>query len=415
MAVTDKHIYIGYDLCNTHSQVSYYMMGMNGPVSLSTKLGGSNYLIPTVMYRKPGGQWLYGDEAVAAKDNREGVFIDDILNHALKEDSFEIDGELISFYTCLEIFVRKTINLIGIARGTTEDKRKIVFTVRTLDEPMVKLLERLSAHIAQEKDTIIFQSHRDSIFNYILYQRKELWTKDVMLFDYGPENFTCYRLRTEKKRIPNIVYIEETEEASLVGLPDDEKGQPFNTIISRYLGAGDHVSAVYLTGVEYNDKWLKGSLPIICRNRRAFIGQNLFAEGACCKAISPEEERSDYLYLGGARLSVNVGLMAIEEGKEEYIPLLTAGGNWYESQGQTDVILDNTTSIEFAIRSLSGDSEEKRSFEITGLPNRPNKTTRLRIILKPSAVNVINISVEDMGFGEFFRRTGKIWNFSMEY
>ena len=415
MAVTDRQIYIGYDLCNTHSQISYYMMGLKSPVSLSTKLGGSNYLIPTAMYRKPGGQWVYGDDAVAAKDNREGVYIDDILEHALKDDSFEIDGELISFYTCLEIFIRKTISLIGIARETAEVKRKIVFTVRTLDEPMVRLLDRLSAHIAQERDTILFQSHRDSMFNYILYQRKELWNKDVMLFDYGPENFSCYRLRTEKKRIPNIVYIEESSENSMVGLSDDEKGYAFNEVINRYLGTGEHVSAVYLTGLEYNDKWLKALLPVLCRNRRAFIGQNLFAEGACCKAISPEEERGDYLYLGGSRLGVNVGLMAIEEGKEQYIPILSAGGNWYETEGQTDVILDDTTSLEFAIRSLSGDSEEKRSIEITGLPNRPNKTTRLRIVMKPSAVNVINISVEDMGFGEFFRRTGKIWNFSMEY
>ena len=67
MIVSDRQIYIGYDLCNTFSQVSYYLPGMKGPVSLSTKIGGDNYLIPTVMYRKRGGQWLYGDDAMAIR------------------------------------------------------------------------------------------------------------------------------------------------------------------------------------------------------------------------------------------------------------------------------------------------------------------------------------------------------------
>ncbi len=415
MAVTDLKMYIGYDLCNTYSQVSYYMSGMKGPVSLSTKIGGDNYLIPTVMYRKSNGQWIYGDEAVAAKDDRDGVFIDDILEHALNEDSFEIDGEPITFYSILEIFVRKTINLIGIVRSTTREKRNIVFTVRTLDEPMVKLLEKLASGIAGEKDTVMIQSHKDSIFNYVLYQKKELWAKDVLLFDYGPENFNIYRLRTDKKRLPNMVYIEEDTADSMVGLPDAEKDGAFTNLVTRYLNAGDPVSAVYLTGTEYNEKWLKNSLQIICRGRRAFIGQNLFAEGACCKAISPEEERRDYMYLGEARMQVNIGISALDAGQMRYIPIIEAGGNWYETKGETDVILDDTAVVEFMISNISGDKTSTRSFELTGLPARPNKTTRIRITLVPAAVNRINVMMEDMGFGEMFRRSGKIWNYSMEY
>ena len=415
MIVSDRQIYIGYDLCNTFSQVSYFLPGMKGPVSLSTKIGGDNYLIPTVMYRKRGGQWLYGDDAMVNKDNSDGVFIDNILEHALKDDSFEIDGEHISFYSCLEIFVRKTLSLIGIVRSTTEERRKICFTVRSLDEPMVKLLERIANSIGQSKDKILFQSHKDSMFNYILYQKKELWNKDVVLFDYGKENFNSYHLRTDKHQVPNIVYIEEKPEPTMVGLEDEAKDKEFMKVISNYLRDGDAVSAVYLTGVEYNDKWLKNSLQVICRNRRAFIGQNLFAEGACCKAISDAEERADYLYLGEARMQVNIGITAMDGGAETYIPIISAGGNWYDTYGETDVILDDTTSIEFLVSNIAGDVRIKRSFELHGLPNRPNKTTRIRIGLKPVGVNNINVSMEDMGFGEIFRRSGKIWNFSLEY
>ncbi len=212
-----------------------------------------------------------------------------------------------------------------------------------------------------------------------------------------------------------MVYIEEFEEGSMVGLPDGEKDSAFKKILGKYLNLGDPVSAVYLTGVEYNEKWLSDSLRLVCRNRRAFIGQNLFAEGACCKAISPEEERRDYVYLGEARMQVNIGLYALEDGKEKYISIIEAGGNWYETRGETDVLLDDTDTVEFIVSSISGDKKVTKSFSLPGLPGRPNKTTRIRITLIPTAVNRINVMMEDMGFGELFRRSGKIWNYSMDY
>ncbi|MBE6015854.1 MAG: hypothetical protein E7241_10940 [Lachnospiraceae bacterium] len=415
MILSDRQLYIGYDLDNAYSQISYYMMGMKGPTSVSTIVGGDNFLIPTVMYRKSNGQWIYGDEAKAYKDNKDGVYIEDILDHCLKGDSFEIDGEPVTFYSCLEIFVKKTLNLVNIARTTTEERRKIVFTTKSLDSDMVNLLEKLSASVTQERDTVIYQSHKDSIFHYILFQKKELWNRDVLLFDYGPEDFIYYRLRTNRQSVPNIVYIEEHHVPHMVGLPEDKRDAAFTKVVEERVGSGELVSCIYLTGVEYNNRWMDNSLKVVCRNRRAFIGQNLFAEGACYKAISSEEDRHDYMYLGEAKMQVNVGLMANEAGEERYISLIEAGGNWYDTQAGCDIILNNTDSVELIIDSISGDMQTRRTFELSGLPNRPPKTTRIRLTLKPQAVDKIKVTMEDMGFGEIFRRSGKIWNFLMEY
>ncbi len=114
-------------------------------------------------------------------------------------------------------------------------------------------------------------------------------------------------------------------------------------------------------------------------------------------------------------MQVNIGITALDGGVETYIPIISAGGNWYDTYGETDVILDDTSSVEFMVSNIAGDVRIKRSFDLHGLPNRPNKTTRIRIGLKPMGVNLINVSMEDMGFGEIFRRSGKIWNFSLEY
>lgn len=415
MIISDRQIYLGYDIGEEFSQVCYYTMGMKGPSSISTVVGEDRFLIPTLLYHKNNGTWLYGDEALKCADSGEGILIKDLLSHSISDEYISIDGENVSYFSCLVMFLKKTINLVNIACGKPDEKRKIVFTTRELSPEIINLLERLCQEVFNEKDTIIFHSHKDSLFNYMLFQKKDLWINDVLLFDYGQNNFNMYRLRTNRNVSPSIVYIEETIKEHMIGLSPELRDQAFLSIINDNTMGLTPISSVYLTGTSFNDKWLDKSLKVVCRNRRAFIGQNLFAEGACYKAISSHEERADYLYLGEARLKVNIGIVASNRNEEQNIPILSAGGNWYDSQGQADIILDDSNIIELQVESLSGDIKTIKKYELLGLPNRPPRTTRIRIILKPVAVDRIKITFEDLGFGEIFRRSGKMWDFILEY
>ena len=65
MAINFEQIYIGYDLNDEYSQISYWMEGMNEPLSLSTITNQERFMIPTVVCKKKGiRQWFYGEEAV---------------------------------------------------------------------------------------------------------------------------------------------------------------------------------------------------------------------------------------------------------------------------------------------------------------------------------------------------------------
>ena len=415
MILSDRNIYIGYDIGDDYSQISYYCMGMKGPTSISTITGADKFLIPTAVALKENGQWTYGDDAIACKEDGRGVVFQNIIKHSLADDFLEVEGETISYYDCLRAFVKKTMKLVNIAVGRTDEKKKIVFTTRVLSPEMVYLMEKLCNDIFSERDTIMFHSHKDSIFNYILFQDKELWANDVVLFDYGNNNFNYYYLKTNRNVKPHIVYIEEDTDVRMIGLPREERDKNFLSLVERVITNRDKVGCVYLTGVTFNDKWLDDSLKVICRNRRAFIGQNLFAEGACYKAISSEEERSDYMYLGEARLPVNIGVTASFAREEQFIPILNAGANWYDSLGIADIILDDTNTIELEAYDMTGELKVSKRYELLALPNRPARTTRIRITLKPEAVNRIKVTFEDMGFGEMYRRSGKMWNFMFEY
>ena len=54
-----------------------------------------------------------------------------------------------------------------------------------------------------------------------------------------------------------------------------------------------------------------------------------------------------------------------------------------------------------------------RLLELTDLPKRKARTTRLRISAKPTAVDRITFRIMDLGFGEIVRSTEKVWEYAV--
>ena len=96
-------------------------------------------------------------------------------------------------------------------------------------------------------------------------------------------------------------------------------------------------------------------------------------------------------------------------GAPAYYPLLEAGNNWYESKASCELILDHTEELVFVVGTM-GETEKKRmSMNLPDLPKRPNKTTRLSVSLQYISRKECRITVKDLGFGEMFPSTGKVW------
>ena len=96
-------------------------------------------------------------------------------------------------------------------------------------------------------------------------------------------------------------------------------------------------------------------------------------------------------------------------GQEAYHALLDAGVNWYEAQTQLDIIADPSGVLEILITPLTGKMPKSIQFFLDGLEKRPKGTTRLRLNLFMNSVDEVTIKVQDMGFGELFPATGKVW------
>ena len=72
-----------------------------------------------------------------------------------------------------------------------------------------------------------------------------------------------------------------------------------------------------------------------------------------------------------------------------------------------ECILDNVTEINLVIVSVMDGASQNKTIDLSSFPERPNKTTRVRISLAYKNNDVFEVLVEDMGFGELFKSSGR--------
>lgn len=145
--------------------------------------------------------------------------------------------------------------------------------------------------------------------------------------------------------------------------------------------------------------------------RKVFYGNNLFAKGACIAGKDRLEDKKlkGYRYLSDSLVTADVGMDMRVMGSPAYYPLIESGSNWYECSASCELILDDTSELVFVV-SIPEETEKKRvAMALEGLPKRPNRTSRLSLTLKYVSPRDCEITVEDLGFGEMYPSSGKIW------
>ena len=138
---------------------------------------------------------------------------------------------------------------------------------------------------------------------------------------------------------------------------------------------------------------------------------NLFAKGACIAVKDRLEDRKlkGYRYLSDSLVVADVGMDMRVMGSPAYYPLTEGGSNWYECSAGCELILDDTKELVFTV-SLPDETEKKRvAMALDGLPERPNRTTRLALTLKYVSPKECEVTVRDLGFGEMYPSSGKVW------
>ncbi len=403
-------VYFGIDISDKYTMISFYQLHMDEPETISTVMGSEAYQIPTFLSKKKGmGQWFFGNEAKRQVKLNQAVGVEQLLKKAVENQEVFIDQENYSARELMVIFIKKLLSIPGhfYANAPLE---KLMITVDRISLEITELFTMVASRLELEPQQMMLIDHRESFYYYALNQQPELFQNDVVLFDYTKKNLMHYMLRRKQNTIPQVVEMLQGNHGSLL----EERDVQFDEIVQQVF-AGKLISTVYLIGDGFDGQWMKISLNRICRGRRAFVGKNLYSKGACYGGVIKDGKKDwPFVYMGDNELKVNVYLKLLVHNEMQLYSLVNAGESWYESRGECEVILDGTPEIEVWVQRPDSREAKLEVLELTDLPVRENRTTRLRIEARPVSDQEITVVIKDLGFGEIVTSSNQTWEHTIK-
>lgn len=412
--MTDK-LYIGIDLQEEYAMLSYFYPGMARPATISFIAGSSDYRLPLVMAKRNGiNQWVYGPEAKHLAGGGKGVAVDRIYSRALAKESVAVDGR---DYDAGELFVLYLKKILSIPNKLDRHREigYLTVAVREVNNACIELFANVRERLRLEKGQFEMIDYKECFYFYSCNQEEALQNHQVGLFDGGAGRMRWLCLRKESGTKPIVVEIEENDLGEFTSSQEDAQKDLRLLSVAKEMFRQKIISTVYFVGEAFEGNWMDEALRFICRGRRAFLGKNLYSVGACFASYQKNSPDWPYIYLGESAFKMNISLKVRRKNDLEFFTLVTAGQNWYHGEHSCQVILDGTNAIDLWLQHPYGREAKIESLEIADLPKRPERTTRIEIHAKLISGNRVQITLTDMGFGELYPSSGKVWKYVMDF
>ncbi|MGN1156059.1 MAG: DUF5716 family protein [Agathobacter sp.] len=404
-----EKVYIGIDINERYAMISYYKLNMDEPETVSTIAGSEHFQIPTLLAkRKALGQWYYGDEARKMAKNSEVICVDSLLKRAVNGENIRIEDETYEAWKLLAMFLKKVMD-IPMKLGNAVSCDRVILSVERLSRTNMEVFWKIAPTLGLLPEQFMVIDHKESFYYFALSQPESLWIHDVYLFEHDGKNIHYYGLKRNTRTTPQVVSIKESIKTPL----EDSKDEEFLHILQKAF-ENQIITTVYLIGEGFEGGWMKDSLTYICRGRRAFMGNNLYSKGACYAGVIRDNHQNwNCIYMGENEMKFNLSLKIRDRGELSFYTLISAGKNWFETKGECEVILSGSGEIDFWKQLPNSREAVIETLELTDLPNRPDRTTRLRITATPVSDEKIEVKIRDLGFGEIYKSTDKVWRYTM--
>lgn len=412
----------GYDFGSDTAQISYCLPASDKPETISQIAGEEDFLIPAMLAKRLDRDlWLYGKEAQECAQRGEAQPVTELLQKAAAGEPVEVLGEAYDPVALLSLFLKRTLTLL--APIIHPDRlQAFVFTVEEVTKPVIEALERAAALLELKAEHIYVIGRAESFFFYNISQPEELWIHDVLVCDFSQPHLKTLLFTVNRRTTPVASFVEEKswdEVEQIVWTGDETEDHRSGMKLDRRFAAAvetlladRRVSTVYLIGSGFAGEWYQESLQVLCRDRRVFLGNNLYSKGACYagkERLNKGGISKGYAFLGKDMLKANLGMHVVRRGTDAYLAILDAGVNWYEAQKECEFLLEEKNTFSLRITPLNGKEVREVLVTLNGLPARPARTTRIRMRVDMTDVETVRISMEDLGFGEFFPATHKLW------
>ena len=405
-----RDLIIGIDFGKKYSQICYYDRKAEEARSLPVKVGSSQYETPTCLcWREEQGDYCVGLEAEYFAREKGGILLENLYEISRSREKVLVSGEQKEPWELLAYFFHGMLKFLGVVE-VVRNIRCFTVTTETLDDVQVDNLQKACRKLGLADDRFILMDHEESFYYYVMTQKLETWNRSVGWYSFNGNEVTFRKMSMNSAVKPVLVTLAEPVKTKLRE-EQGERDEDFCGFIKETLGK-DLYSSIQMNGEGFDQEWAQKSVKILCYQRRkVFYGNNLFAAGACAAGAERfiRHNLKEYRYISNAVVLTNIGMDMRVMGAPAYCPMIEAGANWYECRAYCELILDQTEELVFVVQKVGEEEKKRISMALPGLPKRPERTTRLSVKLQYISREQCQITVRDLGFGEMFPSTGKVW------
>ena len=396
-----EKLIVGIDLCDTYTQAA--VLGRE-----------EAWMLPTVICRKRDAEeWSVGEDAYKYTLMGEGVIVDKLLSLALKEGTATISSVK---YTGVQLLKKFLEQVLGMILSEYEEPQivQLVIGLKTMEMKLMDELMSCMTELGIPQEQVHIASHTECFVYYVLNQRRDIWGGQVGMFSLSDEDLRYYELKVVRgpRQMTAWAEHEELEEGFNLSVLDTGSGAKMADRIlcacgERFLQK-KVFSSIFLTGKGFaRTDWAPEFMKQICNRRRVFAEPALFAKGAAYKAESYLKKKGSYPFccICEGKIRSTVTMEVLKRDSRVQIALASAGESWYEARSVLEVILDGQKEIPLTITPQDPKQRRTVTIPLDGFPDRPDKTTRVRIAAGFLDEKTRVVKIVDRGFGELFPRT----------
>lgn len=408
-----RNILLGFEFGRTSSQICYYNRQTDEAVSLPVKVGDPDASFPNCISTADGQTWHFGPEAEYFSSQKGETFVGNLYELCQGREAIPVAGREYEPGELLSVFIRESLRLLGLSNPLGRIT-SFMLTAPRISKILVDNVRVAYRYLGFKPERCSVQAYEESFFYETFSSRLENRGRKVGLFVFENQEVSFARLDVDQKTRPAMVTYAAGQRATL-SEDSAKRDAEFCDLINQSLDNGVYAS-VYLVGEGFSRDWAKESVTLLCKARRkVFFGDNLYARGACQAAREKVEERrlKSYLYKGKDMVRHNVGMDMLINGVKGYYPLVYGGINWYDAVAECEILLDGEDSLKLVVGEMSAKDRRVIGMKLPGLPERPPKATRLAVHLEFTSARQMRIRVTDLGFGDLYPSSGKVWQETM--
>lgn len=371
-------------------------------------------IFPTVISKKKGEDaWVVGEDAYALALDGKGIITDKLLKLTRKDGIATIDGTRYEGKEILKIYFREIINA-GMEKLYKEKPDEVVVAMSGLEEDIVGDIRSAFVGLGYQPNHIHIISKEESFIYFVLSLKKDIWNNKVGMYDLSDVSLTYYEMlvnRNSRKLLVNAESenMDEAFNLQILNNPSGSKlADKILTSVAEKVMDKKKFSSIFLTGQVFAEhEWADGFISYLCSRGKVYLDINIFAKGAAFKGVDLASENSIYnlIAICEGRLRSDVYINVENNGKDGKIYLAKAGDFWDEPDTELLMIPDEKEVIEISVVGIDGKVKKNIPIVLDFLPKRPIKTRRFYFRTKFLDDKIMNVEIEDAGFGDMYPPT----------